>query len=52
MLGAAITRRCSLGTLALVVLSGTTVQSAPQGHPERISGKIRGKRQRASGEGV
>jgi uncharacterized protein YndB with AHSA1/START domain len=30
MLGAAITRRCSLGTLALVVLSGTTAQSAPQ----------------------
>ena len=30
MLGAVITRRCSLGTLALVVLSGTTAQSAPQ----------------------
>jgi len=30
VLGAAITRRCSLGTLALVVLSGTTAQSAPQ----------------------
>jgi uncharacterized protein YndB with AHSA1/START domain len=30
MLGAAITRRCSLGTLALVVLSGTTAQSAPE----------------------
>src|SRR5215510_3985180 len=30
MLGAAITRRCSLGTLALVLLSGTTAQSAPQ----------------------
>jgi len=30
MLGAAITRRCSLGTLALVVLSATTAQSAPQ----------------------
>jgi uncharacterized protein YndB with AHSA1/START domain len=30
MLGTAITRRCSLGTLALVVLSGTTAQSAPQ----------------------
>ena len=30
MLGAAITRRCLLGTLALVVFSGTTAQSAPQ----------------------
>jgi uncharacterized protein YndB with AHSA1/START domain len=30
MPGAALTRRCSLGTLALVVLSGTTAQSAPQ----------------------
>jgi len=30
MLGAAITRRCSLGALALVVFSGTTAQSAPQ----------------------
>jgi uncharacterized protein YndB with AHSA1/START domain len=30
MLGAAIMRRCSLGTLALVVLSGMTAQSAPQ----------------------
>jgi uncharacterized protein YndB with AHSA1/START domain len=30
MLGAAIMRRCSLGTLALAVLSGTTAQSAPQ----------------------
>jgi uncharacterized protein YndB with AHSA1/START domain len=30
MLGAAIMRRCSLGTLALVMLSGTVGQSAPQ----------------------
>jgi uncharacterized protein YndB with AHSA1/START domain len=30
MLGAAIMRRCSLGALTLVVLSGTTAQSAPQ----------------------
>ena len=30
MFGAAIMRRCSLGTLALVVLSGMTAQSAPQ----------------------
>ena len=30
MLGAVIMRRCSLGTLALVVLSGMTAQSAPQ----------------------
>jgi uncharacterized protein YndB with AHSA1/START domain len=30
MPGAAIIRRCSLGTLALVVLSGTTAQSGPQ----------------------
>src|SRR5215472_97728 len=30
MLSAAIMRRCSLGTLALVVLSGMTAQSAPQ----------------------
>src|SRR5215471_21524861 len=30
MLGVAIMRRCSLGALALVVFSGTPVQSAPQ----------------------
>ena len=30
MLGAAITRRCSLGTVTLVVLSGMTAQSATQ----------------------
>jgi uncharacterized protein YndB with AHSA1/START domain len=30
MFGAAIMRRCSLGTLALVMLSGTPAQSAPQ----------------------
>lgn len=30
MPGAAIMRRCSLGTLALLVLSGITAQSAPQ----------------------
>jgi len=30
MFGAAIMRRCSLGTLALVILSGAPVQSAPE----------------------
>src|SRR5689334_7558542 len=30
MLGAVIMRPCSLGALALVMLSGTTAQSAPQ----------------------
>jgi uncharacterized protein YndB with AHSA1/START domain len=30
MFGAAIMRRCSLGTLALMMLSGTLAQSAPQ----------------------
>ena len=50
MFGAAIMRRCSLGTLALVMLSGTPAQSAPAGHAERISGEIRRKRQRAGGE--
>ena len=33
MFGAAIMRRCSLGTLALVMLSGTPAQSAPQVTP-------------------
>ncbi len=33
MFGAAIMRRCSLGTLALVMLSGTAAQSAPQVTP-------------------
>ena len=33
MLGAAIMRRCSLGTLALVMLSGTPLQSTPQVTP-------------------
>jgi uncharacterized protein YndB with AHSA1/START domain len=33
MFGAAIMRRCSLGTLALVILSGTPAQSAPQVTP-------------------
>jgi len=33
MCGAAIMRRCSLGTLALVMLSGTPAQSAPQVTP-------------------
>ena len=33
MLGAAIMRRCSLGTLILVMLSGTAAQSAPQVAP-------------------
>ncbi len=33
MFGAAIRRRCSLGTLALVLLSGTPAQSAPQVTP-------------------
>ena len=30
MFGAAMMRRCSLGTLALVILSGASVQSAPE----------------------
>ena len=33
MFGAAIMRRCSLGTLALVMLAGTLAQSAPQVMP-------------------
>jgi uncharacterized protein YndB with AHSA1/START domain len=33
MFGAAIMRRCSLGTLVLVMLSGTPAQSAPQVTP-------------------
>jgi hypothetical protein len=33
MFGAAIVLRCSLGTLALVILSGTPAQSAPQVTP-------------------
>ena len=33
MFGAPIMRRCSLGTLALVILSGTPAQSAPQVTP-------------------
>ena len=33
MFGAAIMRQCSLGTLALVMLSGTPTQSAPQVTP-------------------
>ena len=33
MFGAAIMRRCLLGTLALVMLSGTPAQSAPQVTP-------------------
>ena len=33
MFGAAIMRRCSLGALALVMLSGTPAQSAPQVTP-------------------
>ena len=33
MFGAAIMRLCSLGTLALVMLSGTPAQSAPQVTP-------------------
>ncbi len=33
MFGAAIMRRCSLGTLALMMLSGTPAQSAPQVTP-------------------
>ena len=33
MFGAAIMRRCSLGTLALVMLSGTPANSAPQVTP-------------------
>ena len=40
MFGAAIMRRCSLGALALLTLSGTAVQSAPQVTPNGFLVKL------------